>query len=243
MIKVQGDYFYMGSPVSEMGRFKDEIEHKVTLTKAYWLGETEVTQGQWKAVMGNNPSHFQKGDDYPVESVSWGAAMAFCKKMNETFLLPQGYTFSLPTEAQWEFACRASTDPISSKTALNNGRNLTSEKGYCYNLNEVGWYFENSSKSTHPVKGKKANAWGFYDMHGNVQEWCSDWYDSSYGCNNKDVTDPEGPSYGPSRVTRGGSWKHAPMCCRSASRSIFNFSLDKDDHSCFGFRLAIVPVQ
>ena len=122
MIKVKAGRFQMGSPESELGRYDDETQHRVTLTKDYWLGATQVTQGQWKAVMGSNPSSFQKGDDYPVEKVSWDDAMEFCERLNRRAaeMLPQGYKFSLPTEAQWEYACRAGTT-----TALNSGKNLT----------------------------------------------------------------------------------------------------------------------
>jgi formylglycine-generating enzyme required for sulfatase activity len=150
--------------------------------------------------------------------------MEFCNKLNQKFadILPQGYKFSLPTEAQWEYACRAGTT-----TALNNGRDL----------DKVGWYEKNSGRSTHPVGKKKPNAWGFYDMHGNVCEWCRDWYEYSY---NGDETDPKGPSSGSDRVYRGGSWFNIAGRCRAANRnrdspSIRYFNL--------GFRLAIAPVQ
>ena len=131
MIKVRARKFRMGSPDGEMGRIDCEKPHWVRLTKDYWLGETEVTQGQWKAVMGDNPSEFKKGDDYPVENVSWDDAVIFCCRLNDQFegKLPEGYEFSLPTEAQWECACRAGTT-----TALNNGKDLTSEDGECANL-------------------------------------------------------------------------------------------------------------
>ena len=238
MIKVKAGRFQMGSPGNELGRWDDETQHRVTLTKDFWLGATQVTQGQWKAVMGNNPSCFQKGDDYLVEQVSWDDEMEFCEKLNQKYAakLPSGYKFSLPTEAQWEYACRAGTT-----TALNSGKNLTDERTNCPNVNEVGWYdYEGKEDSTHPVAQKRPNAWGFYDMHGNVWEWCSDWYDEKYGCNDSDATDPQGPSNGSDLVCRGGSWGRYARDCRAAYRGNFAPTLRS---SFLGFRLAFVPVQ
>ena len=238
MIMVKAGRFQMGSPKEEWGRqYDNETQHWVMLTKDYWLGETEVTQGQWKAVMGGNPSRFQKGDNYPVEVVSWDDAMKFCEKLNVKYegKLPSGYKFSLPTEAQWEYACRAGMT-----TALNNGRNITSEDGRSYYLDEVGWYEGNSEGSTHPVAQKKPNAWGFYDMHGNVLEWCSDWYDDCYGCDGKDATDPQGPADGWYRVLRGESWDSCVRLCRSAIRYP---ELSSRRYDALGVRLALVPVQ
>jgi len=233
MIKVKAGRFQMGSPEKELGRDREETQHWVTLTRDYWLGETEVTQGQWKAVMGTNPSHFKKGDNYPVECVSWEDVMDFCRKLNEKYSskLPSGYKFSLPTEAQWEYACRAGTT-----TALNNGNNLKSEYDICRNLDEVGWYYENSDSSTHPVAQKKPNALDFYDMHGNVWEWCSDWK----GGYNMGATDPKGPSAGSHRVCRGGSWYCDARFCRAAYRYGYFPSYRYRN---LGFRLALVPVQ
>ena len=233
MIRVKAGRFQMGSPQDELGRSENETRHWVTLTRDYWLGETEVTQGQWKAVMGDNPSCFKKGDSYPVEEVSWEKTMDFCEKLNERYRgkLPPGYEFSLPTEAQWEYACRAGTT-----TALNSGKDITSELEMCSNLDEVAWYDGNSGGTTHPVAQKRRNAWGFYDMHGNVLEWCRDWY-GSYG---GDAIDPHGPSSGSRRVDRGGSWTYRARYCRSAYR--FNFS-PSFRNFCLGFRLALVPVQ
>ena len=197
--KIPSGNFLMGSPEDELGRFADETQHHVTLTQDYWLGTYEVTQAQWRAVMGNNPSKFPKGGDYPVENVSWKDAKAFCERLNNASSIqrPAGYCFDLPTEAQWEYACRAGTT-----TALNNGEDLTTQQGFCPNLDKVGWYGRNSIAHIHPVGQKQPNAWGLYDMHGNVQEWCRDWYGLYQG----DATDPQGPASGLYKVYRGGNW-------------------------------------
>ncbi len=241
MIGSEPGTFLMGSPKDELGRENDETQHEVTLTKAYWLGKYEVTQAQYEAIMGTNPSYF-KGADLPVECVSWNDAMDFCAKLTEiekaAGRLPEGYEYTLPTEAQWEYACRAGTT-----TAFNNGTNIPTaeqiDKEPCPNLDEVGWYVGNSDGMTHPVGQKQPNAWGLYDMHGNVYEWCSDWYDDYP---TEAVTDPAGPisvrdEY---RVIRGGSWNSYADGCRSAIR--IN---DHPDYSIShgGFRVALAPVQ
>ena len=225
----------------ELGRFDDEKRHSITLTKDFWLGKYPVTQKEYRAVMEKNPSRF-KGDNHPVEQVSWEDAKAFCRELNKCYVdqLPSGYHFDLPTEAQWEYACRAGTT-----TALNNGKNLTNVYVKCPNLNEVAWYskniavwdYKNSGDTSHPVGQKKANAWGLYDMHGNVEEWCNDWY-GDYP--NGSVTDPQGPENGSNRVLRGGSWLNLAKGCRSASRN----SHDPTYGDCYiGFRVALVPIQ
>ena len=187
----------MGSPSNEKDRDSDETQHRVTLSKGFYLQTTEVTQAQWKAVMGSsNPSHF-KGDDLPVEQVSWNDAQDFIQKLNAK----EGtHVYRLPTEAEWEYACRAGT-----KTAYYWGSSMDGD--YC-------WYNSNSSSKTHPVAQKRSNDWGLYDMSGNVWEWCSDWrgsYPSGF------VTGPQGPSSGPTWVLRGGSWTGFPWYCRSAA--------------------------
>ncbi|MBO4796987.1 MAG: formylglycine-generating enzyme family protein, partial [Verrucomicrobia bacterium] len=157
--------FMMGSPKGELGRFIDEAQHQVTLTRGYWMGKYEVTQAQYEAIMGKNPSHF-KGADLPVEQVTWNNAMTFCAKLTEqeraAGRLPEGYEYTLPTESQWEYACRAGT-----VLALNNGKNLSNEE-QCPAMDGVGWYVGNSDGMTHPVGQKQPNARGLYDMHGNV---------------------------------------------------------------------------
>ncbi|MBR7143835.1 MAG: SUMF1/EgtB/PvdO family nonheme iron enzyme, partial [Lentisphaeria bacterium] len=235
MVKIKAGSFTMGSPSGEQGRDSNEVQHRVTLTRNYWLGKFEVTEAQWQAVMGNNPSYY-KGDDRPVVNVSWDAAKEFCNKLNKEYAdkLPSGYKFDLPTEAQWEYACRAGTT-----TALNNGTNLTSTDGSCSNLNEVGWYCNNYGSGGHKTVGqKRPNNWGLYDMHGNVWEWCRDWY----GSYNGDAVDPVGPSSGLDRVSRGGSWCGYASVCRSAYRSYSSPSSGFSDYV-IGFRLALVPIQ
>jgi len=182
----------MGSQSSESGRDSDEgPQHQVTLSP-YLMSKTEVTQAVYERVMGTNPSKF-KGSDRPVENVSWNDCKAFCEKAG----------LSLPTEAQWEFAARGGT-----QSEYYFGNDSSS-------LGDYAWYGSNSSSQTHPVAQKKPNAYGLYDMAGNVWEWCSDWY-AGYPSNS--VTDPVGPSNGSFRVSRGGSWCNLASRCRSAYR-------------------------
>jgi formylglycine-generating enzyme required for sulfatase activity len=177
--------FMMGSPASEELRQEDETQHEVTISKGYYLGVYEVTQAQYEKVMGKNPSHFQgakvgnENTDLPVESVSWDDTVEFCKKLSD---LPEetkaGRLYRLPTEAEWEYACRAGSKTIYS---------FDDEEGL---LHEYGWFDRNSSDRTHTVGLLEPNAWGLYDMHGNVWEWCSDRYgDYPKGA----VSDPSGP--------------------------------------------------
>ena len=196
-VPIQPGDFVMGSPDTEEWRRNDETQHKVRITTAFYLQTTEVTQQQWQAVMGNNPSKF-KGDNLPVESVSWDDAVAFCDKLRDM----ECKRYRLPTEAEWEYACRAgSTGPCA-----GTGR-----------LDDMGWHHDNAGEMTHPVAMKQANAWGLYDMHGNVFEWCADWYDFGSNPAVDPVADPKGPATGSVRVSRGGSWFTPPAGCRSAS--------------------------
>ena len=178
--------FTMGS---DDGNRNERPAHQVTLTKGFWMAKTEVTQAQWKSVMGNNPSD-HKGDNLPVENVSWDDCQKFCKKTG----------LQLPTEAQWEYACRAGS---------------TGKYAGTGNLDDMGWYDDNSGGQTHPVGTKQPNAWGLYDMHGNVWEWCADWH-GTYPSGA--VTDPKGASSGSLRVMRGGCWSYGAAGCRSAYR-------------------------
>ena len=221
--------FMMGSPEDEPGRQADETLHKVTLTQPFQLGMHEVTQEQYQKVMGTNPSDF-KGPQNPVEQVSWNDAVEFCRKLSEQ---PEekaaGYAYRLPTEAEWEYACRAETT-----SAFSFGDNV-SELGdyawFCINSgdqpidalklwltgpdNLVKHALENNL-SSHAVGRKASNSWGLYDMLGNVWEWCQDWrgaYPSGA------VAAPEGPPSGSFRIVRGGCWMGASGICRSARRS------------------------
>jgi formylglycine-generating enzyme required for sulfatase activity len=237
MIYIAPGTFKMGSPADEAGREDSEKQHEVTLTKDYYLGKYVVTQELWEAVTGANPSKW-KGTNLPVEKVSWADAMDFCKKLTEmerkSGRLPENWKYTLPTEAQWEFACRADTT-----TALNNGKNLDCTdkdcRGESSNLAEVAWYDKNSDRKTHPVGLKKPNNYGLYDMHGNIWEWCFDWY-ADYPDNS--AIDPLGPDKGTAHVRRGGSWGYYAKGCRSAARASYspNYRLGS-----LGFRLALVP--
>lgn len=247
MVKCPAGSFMMGSPEQEHAKVKEfvggfhkdlfkfeynEKLHLVTFTKPFYIGKYEVTQSQYVALMGKNPSKFI-GANNPVEMVSYDEAKAFCDNLNLKYLniLPQGYKFALPTEAQWEYACRAGTN-----TALNNGKNLTTSDSACPNLDEVAWYDKNASGTTHIVGQKKPNAWGIYDMHGNVYEWCRDWY-GVYP--NEDVIDPIGANGGSYRVNRGGGWGYFAVYCRSASRCYYPVYCGSD----LGFRVALVPIN
>ena len=231
MVVCPSGSFMMGSSDKELGRDNDERPHKVTISKTFYIGKYEVTQKQYKSLMGNNPSQ-SYGDNEPVESVSWGNAIEFCDKLNSKYgnYLPKGYKFDLPTEAQWEYACRAGTT-----TALNNGKNLTSSGGNYnkdLNLDEVAWYEKNSSQTYHEVGKKKPNSWGIHDMHGNVYEWCRDYYDI-YSTSSVDPI----CSRGSLRIARGGYFGSEAKKCRSAYRGKFalNYKLS------IGFRIALVP--
>jgi formylglycine-generating enzyme required for sulfatase activity len=228
LVLIPNGTFMMGSPIEEEGRYDNEMQHKVTISKDYYLGVTEVTQGQYEKLMGTNPSKFQKqvifnkdSSMYPVEKVTWEDAVSFCKRLSE---LPDektaGRVYRLPTEAEWEYACRAE-----SETAFHFG-------GSSKLSDDFAW-FGNSNKQTHPVGQKKPNAWGLYDMHGNVFEWCSDWFNEyPKGA----VSDPTGPKEGVLRVFRGGGWEFGATSGRSATR-FFTAPLGRGDW--IGFRVAL----
>ncbi|MBF0119231.1 MAG: SUMF1/EgtB/PvdO family nonheme iron enzyme [Desulfobacterales bacterium] len=207
-VQIPAGSFMMGSPESEPGRDSDETLHKVTLTKGFYMQITEVTQGQWKAIMGNNPSHFKNcGNECPVEKVSWHDVQNFIEKLNQKEGISK---YRLPTEAEWEYASRAG-----SESAFANGSITQTACEHDPNLDKMGWYCGNADSKTHSVAQKESNNWGLYDMHGNVWEWCQDWkdsYPSGY------ITDPTGPSRGEDRVYRGGSRGDFARGCRSAYR-------------------------
>ena len=213
--------FLMGSPdADDTARNNEKPQHQVTLTKGFWMGKYPVTQEQWEAVMGNTPSKY-RGPKNPVECVSWNDCQEFIKTLSDK----TGETFRLPTEAEWEYACRAG-----SRTA------------YCFGdaprgLDAYAWHSGNSSRKPHPVGKKRANAWGLHDMHGNIFEWCEDRLGSNYYASSP-PEDPTGPSSGAYRVLRGGSWYFSPVSCRAAFRD-----LDTPDYapSSYGFRVVRTP--
>lgn len=208
-VYIQPGTFKMGSPPNESGRDNDERQHRVTLTKGFYMQTTEVTQRQWKAVMGSNPSKFKNcGDDCPVETVSWDDVQEFIRKLNRR---EGGNKYRLPTEAEWEYAARAGTDTpfafghcLSTDQANYNGNNPLSG---C----SKGVY----RKGTISVASFQPNSWGLYDMHGNVWEWCQDWF-GNYPLGS--ITNPTGPFGGSYRVNRGGGWYSFAWYCRSANR-------------------------
>jgi formylglycine-generating enzyme required for sulfatase activity len=213
--------FVMGSPDNDEGAGPEEKpQHKVRISPFY-LGIYEVTQAQYKAVMGNTPSSFKGSDDLPVEKVSWLDAVKFCNELGEkeglksfyeleagTARVPDwaGSGYRLPTEAEWEYACRAG-----SATAFSFGDDIKAPLG------DFAWFGGNSEGKTHRVGQKRPNAFGLYDMHGNVWEWCSDWYGGAY-YRHSPVDDPPGAGQATHRVMRGGSWFLDPQYARSASR-------------------------
>jgi formylglycine-generating enzyme required for sulfatase activity len=262
--------FTMGAAPGELGARPDEKPHKVSISKGFYMGAHEVTQDQYLRVMGKNPSVFHGemllknkkivetmepgvvGHNHPVDHVTWDDAVEFCKRLSE---MPQekasGHVYRLPTEAEWEYACRAGTT-----TAYNTGDSKDS-------LEQAGWYGDNAGSkpidsaekfreakgnikqyalglmangnTPHPVGRKKPNAWGLYDMHGNLWEWCSDWH-GDYP--SRDVTDPKGPSVGKERVHRGGCYLVEGIKCRSAAR---NWDPPGDTYYYLGFRVVMEP--
>ncbi len=200
----------------------DERGYQVTVTEGFYIHTTEVTQGQWEAVMGNNPSVFKTcGDDCPVENVSWNDVQAFIQRLNQ---MEGTDKYRLPSEAEWEYACRAG-----STTSFYYGNDEAM-------LGEYAWYDKNCREQTHPVGRKKPNAWGLYDMHGNVWEWCQDWEREDYTSGHSVNT--ERPSSGSNRVLHGGGWGSLAERCRA----LYHFSLPPfGRHGSVGFRLARTP--
>lgn len=213
----------MGSPLDKPTGPVDEKRHKVTISRVFYMQTTEVTQGQWRTVMGNNPSGF-KGDDRPVEKVSWNDCQQFIRRLNKKEGTDK---YRLPTEAEWEYACRAGT-----KTPFFFGECLsTDDANYNGDHPLPGCPKGLRRGKILPVASFRANAWGLYDMHGNVWEWCNDWYgDYPSG----DVADPKGTSSGSYRIVRGGSGFNCASYCLSASRT---YSSPADRNDFVGFRL------
>jgi formylglycine-generating enzyme required for sulfatase activity len=248
---IPGGTFRMGSPVDDKDARTDEKpQHEVRITRSFYLGVYEVTQAQYEAVMGHNPSYFssngggkkevagQSTSQHPVEYVSWLDAVMFCNKLSqkeglkpfyaidgETVRVPveKGPGYRLPTEAEWEYACRAGT-----RTRFLFGDD---EAG----LGEYGWYYGNSGGRTHPVGQNRANALGLFDMHGNVYEWCGDWFGARY-YGESPAEDPPGPVQASHRVIRGGGWYNGPRNCRSAYRK---WGEPANHNYNLGFRLAL----
>ena len=203
--------FMMGSPVIEAGRSDDERQHQVTLTRGFWMLETPVTQAMWEAVMRSRRGAFE-GARLPAEQVSWDDCQTCLQRLNEIGVAPAGYQFVLPTEAQWEYACRAGTT-----TPFHFGNVLDGSQANCNGLIPYGTNVRGRNVGmTTEVGSYPANAWGLYDMHGNVWEWCSDRY-GPYPIGT--VIDPRGWHSGGRRVLRGGSWYVSARFCRSANRS------------------------
>ena len=252
MVLIHAGTFTMGSPTTEPGRGADETRHQVTLTQPFYLNDHTVTQQEWYSVMGWNFSTF-RGATRPVDSMTWYDCISYCNRLSDAYGLTEAYTvtgavyadsnitsatvtwnrgasgYRLPTEAEWEYACRAGTS-----TAFNDGPITSpgcSPVDSCLNL--AGWYCGNAGGTTEPVENKRRNAWGLYDMHGNLWQWCWDRWDGSDYANGA-VTDPTGPVSGSGQVIRGGGWDDNASVCRSASRGQGNPTGGVD----IGFRVA-----
>lgn len=223
MVKIPGGSFVMGSPVDEIDRARDEIQYRVNV-RGFYLGKYQITQAQWQAIVGNNPSKFKKEGKYPVERVSWYDSQDFCRRLSQQ----TGLSFRLPTETQWEYACRAGT-----KTPFYFGETLNIEianynGNYTYGFGKI----ETDRGEPTAVGSFPANAFGLYDLHGNLWEWCED----DDGCNNSSTPRDRVELENPGKVIRGGSWFDDPASCRCASRLSYHPSLS---NHCVGFRVVL----
>ncbi len=232
MVWIPPGIFTMGSPAAEPDREVTEgPQTVVTVTQGFWMSQQETTQAEYQAMMGSNPSYFTGDLQRPVEQVTWNEATNYCGKVTAreraAGRLPAGYVYRLPTEAEWEYACRAGTT-----TRFSHGDDFSYTS-----LGKYAWYNGNSGNQTHPVGQKLPNAWGLYDMQGNVWEWCQDWFGTYPGGS---VADPRGASLGSDCVRRGGSWFNNGVMCRSAGRG---GSLPDVRYSNLGFRTALAPGQ
>ena len=225
LVLIPAGKFMMGSPEKEFARETDEERHEVTLSRPFYMGTTEVTQEQYEAVMGVNPSGF-KGAKHPVEKVTWHDAISFCRKLSEK----TGKTYRLPTEAEWEYACRAgSTTPFNTGPTLDTD-DANYDGNYVYGDGRKGVY----RQKTMPTGSFRPNAWGLYDMHGNVYEWCFDWFQAYPSAA---VVDPKPDiDMNFSRVQRGGGWANEPASCRSANRTLSNPGAARNQ---VGFRVCL----
>jgi formylglycine-generating enzyme required for sulfatase activity len=242
LVWIPGGAFVMGSPTSEVGRSSDETQHTVTLSRGFYMAKHLVTQGEFLAAVSNNPSYFNGirgvnnyGTDLnrPVEQVNWYAASGYCSQLTQqqqqSGQIPTNWVYRLPTESEWEYACRAGTT-----TEFSYGADPT----YA-NLANYAWYSANSGGVSHDVAGLLPNPLGLYDMEGDVFEWCQDWY-GAYPSG--PVTDPQGPAPGdnPERVFRGGAWEYGPVDCRCAGR----YSADPTlNYNFLGLRVVLAPAQ
>jgi formylglycine-generating enzyme required for sulfatase activity len=213
MVPIKAGQFLMGSKPTEKAHQHDELLHKVKITKPFYIAATEVTQQQYEKVMKANNSNF-KGKLLPVEKVSWKDAAEFCKKLSEK----EDKIYRLPTEAEWEYCCRADSNEPFGGMEYDN----------------VAWHMNNSENKTQQVAAKKPNAWGLYDMQGNVSEWCSDYYDKYP--DQPLTVDPQGPEKNRYRVVRGGSWSSSWRACRNAARSSIGQAYQTTD---MGFRVVM----
>ena len=233
MVWIVPGEFTMGSPPEEAGRDLDEgPQTRVIITHGFYLGAHEVTQGEFKEVMGANPSTFTGDLKRPVEKVTWREALDFCGRLtqveSEASALPPGYAYRLPTEAEWEYACRAGTT-----TRFSHGEDPDTRR-----LGDYAWFGDNSDSTTHPVAEKQPNAWGLHDMHGNVLEWCLDAATSSLPGGT--ITDYHAAPGGSLRIARGGSWLYGPKSCRSANRDNYG---EAGRYIDVGFRVVLAPAE
>jgi formylglycine-generating enzyme required for sulfatase activity len=244
LVWIEPGTFIMGSPGTEKDRYSDEgPQTHVRIESGFWMGKYEVTQEQYESVMGNNPSYFLGNPKRPVEQVSWEDATNYCGKLTHrersAGRLPAGHSYRLPTEAEWEYACRAGT---TARFAFGDDLDYEILKRYAWYwetstaIKPAGVYFESTGRyhTTHPVGQRRSNVWGLYDMHGNVWEWCLDWY--SDALSGGSVTDPRGPLKGLHRVYRGGSWYDYGWYCRSSARYV---SAPEEGDYDIGFRIVL----
>ncbi|KPK57401.1 MAG: hypothetical protein AMK73_10230 [Planctomycetes bacterium SM23_32] len=226
LVAVPPGEFIMGSSPRERGHSRYQgPQHRVRITGGFYMGAHEVTQGQYEEVMGTDPSAF-RGPRRPVEMVTWNDAREFCRRLSQG----EGLTYRLPTEAEWEYACRAG-----STTAYSFGDGWDDQGDYL--LGGYAWYGRNSDEQTHEVGQKPPNAWGLHGMLGNVREWCQDWFGEYYYWQSP-VNDPAGPASGRSRVLRGGSWRSSGADCRSAAREGYTPTVAREY---IGFRVVCDP--
>jgi formylglycine-generating enzyme required for sulfatase activity len=234
MVFIPPGTFRMGSPANEVDRSSVEgPQTSVVISSGFWMGKYELTQGEYRAVMGSNPSFFTGDTNRPVEMVSWFDATNYCATLTQqeraAGRITTNSVYRLPTEAEWEYACRGWT----SDRRFSYG----DDPGYT-SLTNYAWYSDNSGRTTHPVGQKLPNPWGLYDMHGNVLEWCQDWW--SYNLPGGIAIDPQGPAAGSDRVVRGGCWDNFGRICRSAFR---DYGYPTGRGSGLGFRVVLAPGQ